>query len=747
MPAGEDIYQTIGFILEVKDLASAIATKAQKILDATAAGVENTLLSMTTNVEAVQAASAEAAETVVEDVKKASGAAIDITRAGRAEVTKALSDAMAAMAGSMDEGEKTIRKALDPIKVSLSDVGTAFKNVFGEAVTGPMRMFEQRVFLPLVKTIGEKAQAVQAAFATIPEKWGEVKAFFRKDITFEQVFDGAVSGAKKLGSTLSSVFSNPMATLKKFQGALPTVAKGFGLLKTGAVSAYTGVNQLFQTTLGLAKSVASVGKMGLVGALLGPLGPILSLLSPIINALSKAFAPALETLGDLLDAVFAPFAGILDTIMQSLMPLIQKALGPLVSLLELGAVQVGVFLQGLTDTTDTGGMLGGVLETLMPAFSKVMDALVEVGKTLLPVIVHVVQMLVPIIARVIAMVANAFAKVLPILAKVVERVLPKLVDAIGKILDAVLPLIPPLLDLGVALIEKVFAPLLIITIEKIAEGISLIAEYITPLIPDIIDGITSVTDSVIDFYSNFSKYMGDLYILFLEPIVSFFTDDIPAAFTGAIDGVGSFLSDTWDAISGWWDSLVSFFEKGWESVKSIFDFSGLASSVGSVFDGMLAALEAPIGALKKAVNDYIISPLNSLLGYDLPVIGKLGDVVGIKSIPSLAAGGIATDATLAQVGEGRSNEAIVPLTPESITKFVAPVISAMPGADLRTPEADGAVGVLKSIERLLRGTLTVKVAGGESGDSGAARSGGGGSSDDRDLDAAVGADGMAWATG
>jgi phage-related protein len=707
MPGGEDIYQTIGFILEVKDLASGIATRAQKILDAAASGVQNTLLDMTTAIDTAKAAAEAATTDITKGVETVAYSLSDMTTDARREISRSLAAAAAQIDENMTEVVERVEelpKKFRPLRDTLGFIGKSFRSVFGEMAIGPLRLFRDRALLPTMKVVTDFGSKVKTTFLAIPKA---IKGIATKDIKFEHIFDAGVKGAKGLGTVLTKGLGTALGGVKTAGGLIGTVfGKGFGLMKTGAVAAGSAVNRVFQTTLGLTKIAGSLGKGGLMGALLGPIGPLLTLLSPLINALTRAFAPALETLEALIDAAFAPFAGLLDTIMQSMMPLINKALGPLVSLLELGAAQLGVMLQGFVDSEDAASGFSAVLKALLPVGMKVFNALVGLGKTIIPVIIKLVQTLAPIAGKVIGMVGDAFAKLMPIIGNVIETALPGLIEGVGKLLEAVLPLLPPLLKLGTVLAEHVFAPLLIATIELITEAVTELATYLSEdVIPVVVPFIEDISEQVVDFFTHLGKYTSDFYILFIKPIV---------------DAVGD---------------LVKFL-----------GLDKAAAAVGSAFDAILKAAMSPIETMKGLINTAIIGPLNSILGWKIPVVGDpLGKVLGIGEIAKLASGGIATGPTTAMIGEGGVPEAVVPLKPQTIREFVAPVLG-----DLQLPGLDKAAATLERIEALLRGTLSVSVKGGEGGEesrSSAVGPRGGSSSDERDLAAASGIDGLAWAAG
>ena len=93
----------------------------------------------------------------------------------------------------------------------------------------------------------------------------------------------------------------------------------------------------------------------------------------------------------------------------------------------------------------------------------------------------------------------------------------------------------------------------------------------------------------------------------------------------------------------------------WENVKNIF---------GSIWEGMKDLAKAPLNGIIRMVN-VAIRGLNSL-SIDIPewVPGVGGNTWGIDipQIPELAKGGIATGSTLANIGEGREPEAVLPLS-------------------------------------------------------------------------------------
>ena len=113
-------------------------------------------------------------------------------------------------------------------------------------------------------------------------------------------------------------------------------------------------------------------------------------------------------------------------------------------------------------------------------------------------------------------------------------------------------------------------------------------------------------------------------------------------FTGIIQFVSGVFTGDWS--------------KAWTGVKNIF---------GGIFNGLGALIKAPLNTVIALVNG-AIAGINSI-HINLPdwvPFGWGGKSIGfsIPKIPQLAKGGIATQATLAMVGEGKEQEAILPLS-------------------------------------------------------------------------------------
>lgn len=124
-------------------------------------------------------------------------------------------------------------------------------------------------------------------------------------------------------------------------------------------------------------------------------------------------------------------------------------------------------------------------------------------------------------------------------------------------------------------------------------------------------------------------------------------------------GISSFFSGIWDGIVSAVQSFGGFFKSA---------FSGISGFVTNAFSGVLNAVKGPINGIIGIVNGAIraLNGLSVAIPDWVPVVGGQTFGLSLPTIPKLAAGGIVSKrpgGIIANVGEGRYDEAVVPLTP------------------------------------------------------------------------------------
>ena len=240
-------------------------------------------------------------------------------------------------------------------------------------------------------------------------------------------------------------------------------------------------------------------------------------------------------------------------------------------------------------------------------------------------------------------------------------------------------------------------------------------EKIEPVTVAMKQGITSLMATALQLFANVDfvawaskiesgfNWIINTGIPFLQqnlPTIGFAIAGIGAAFiafnfAGIIGGITSGVTALWGVLAAnpvglvilGLTLIITAFKLLWDNCEGFRNF-------------WIGLWEGIKGAAKGGVNG-IISMLNWFIGkinnisVSLPDWGILGEYAGkdigfsIPKIPMLAKGGIATGPTLAMVGEGREDEAIMPLSKlgslmdgtESASIVYSPNITVMPGAN------------------------------------------------------------------
>jgi phage-related protein len=157
--------------------------------------------------------------------------------------------------------------------------------------------------------------------------------------------------------------------------------------------------------------------------------------------------------------------------------------------------------------------------------------------------------------------------------------------------------------------------------------------------------------------------------------------------------IGSALGAAGKLIAAAFALIRGVFSKAIAPVRGIIDlfvggirrgFEGIGGIVRRVFGGVLSVVKSYLNLIIDAANLWLRA-LNAITGLvnKLPSINiaghKLGipDIPAVPLIPKLAAGGITTGPTLAQIGEA-GREAVVPLRTSVLRQLAGAIVGAMP---------------------------------------------------------------------
>lgn len=175
-------------------------------------------------------------------------------------------------------------------------------------------------------------------------------------------------------------------------------------------------------------------------------------------------------------------------------------------------------------------------------------------------------------------------------------------------------------------------------------------------------------------------------------------DNVKKAFSAIIDFVKNVFAGEWGA--------------AWESIKNAFgaSFGALVGLVKLPFNTIISMVNTVTGAINTALSKVKVPDW-------VPVLGGKSIDFRIPKIPQLADGGIATRSTIAQIGEGREPEAVLPLSKlssmlggatggGSISVSFSPTINVSGGsgdvyADVRRGLDAGRADLERSLEKIM----------------------------------------------
>lgn len=152
--------------------------------------------------------------------------------------------------------------------------------------------------------------------------------------------------------------------------------------------------------------------------------------------------------------------------------------------------------------------------------------------------------------------------------------------------------------------------------------------------------------------------------------VSGAVSSLVSAFQTNFPLLSAYLTGWWESVSAAWENVKAIFTNIIDFVKNVFSgnwsaaWDNIVAIFGNIFGMIVNLAKAPINGVISAIN-WVLSKINSI-SVTIPdwVPGVGGKTLGfnIPTIPALAAGGIATAPTLAQIGEGGEPEAVLPLS-------------------------------------------------------------------------------------
>lgn len=198
-----------------------------------------------------------------------------------------------------------------------------------------------------------------------------------------------------------------------------------------------------------------------------------------------------------------------------------------------------------------------------------------------------------------------------------------------------------------------------------------IVAWVTNAIGMMLLGMQIIGDAIAAWWNGMWEAIGSFLMGVWSNIVGFVTGYINMV-QAIIVAVVTTISGIWNSV---WSGISSFFVGIWNKIVATVGtfqgafaaaFSGVASVVSGAFEGVAGivkgAINGVIGIINGAIDgiNTMIGVANNIPGVAIPTLGK---------IPELAKGGIVSKrpgGIPAIIGEGRYDEAVVPLSPTNL---------------------------------------------------------------------------------
>lgn len=357
-----------------------------------------------------------------------------------------------------------------------------------------------------------------------------------------------------------------------------------------------------------------------------------------IGLMGAAWDSLLEGLGDKdadMSQLSANLVEAFKAVVKNVAPVVGEIFASLPEVLGGLADELGPMLGGLFGDTDLGGVIGQFIElwSAISPLSLVFQALEPLLPMIMDLFAQLSAALIPLTEAVLPIFTSLFEALIPIIMMLVEAIVP--------LLEPIFSLIQPLLDL-VMMILPPLMELLNMLVPIVSAIVGAIVTFLIPVFQGVVDMISGVLSPAIQMIQDVLMGINDF-------IVGVFTGDWELAWQGIVD-----------IFSGIWNGLTSIVE-------------GIVNGIIGIVNGA-------------------IDGINGIAGGVSDLTGGAIDFT-IPHIPQLAAGGIVKaqpGGIPAVIGEGRYDEAVLPLSPSVLSALggggghSGPLVevNAAPGVDV-----------------------------------------------------------------
>jgi phage-related protein len=444
-----------------------------------------------------------------------------------------------------------------------------------------------------------------------------------------------------------------------------------------AMQVFTAIGNILSPIVGIMASIGSAAQTT-GGNILGVFGKVLQTFDSFLSSVQGQ--EVLISIFEALNQVGSAFATVLANIAPAIVPLVSglsAIFGAVAPLLGPLSQLVGSVLTALAPIL---GVVAAAIQPLIAPLTTIItilgEILVEALDAVMPLIELLAGLLGDSLAVVLEVVATALQAVAPILSVLFEALGP-IIEALsplfellgfvaGIIGDILAPVIQVLGDILLWLVDNVIVPILVPILENLAETLGV--------------GLTAAIKFLADYFKTAFEGIGIVFE-WLKDQVQSRVEEMVAGFNLLRDGFRA----GWNIIN---NNVFQPLKTGIGIVKSAFStaiggikdgwnsFVGFIKGIPGKISGALSNMFAPLASGFKSAINSVIRGWNNLSftipSVNIPGVGSVGGAtINTPNIPYLASGALATGPTLAMVGEGRFNEAILPLGDPRVDKLLA----------------------------------------------------------------------------
>ena len=312
-----------------------------------------------------------------------------------------------------------------------------------------------------------------------------------------------------------------------------------------------------------------------------------------------------------------------------------------------------------------------LMEQLIPVFMDLIDNIMPSLTPLIETLGEIIGGLAPIIGKLLEKLAPLIDEALKVLASLLDAVLTPALELVSSVFDALVPILDMVFgtisDTLIPVIKQLLPPIMRVATALI-EQLLPIFQSIWPVIEDLLEpalaAIVQIVEALEEPLTLIIGLLGGVLgttlegvMLALEPIISLVAIAI------------GLTADALETLVGWISDGIDWLVKWTEEVGALEKIKEAFESIKEVFKNVINFLIDAWNAL-----DWTI---DVRLPNWLPGIGGKGIYIAdvFPDIPRLAEGGIVTEPTLALVGEGDRDEAIVPLPDNYEQGMTEPVVN------------------------------------------------------------------------